>query len=53
MEMEEVEVDDRGRPTERARLWSSVIDLNVEHNREFWAIFYPATWVNDIDGEGK
>ncbi|OAL52714.1 hypothetical protein IQ07DRAFT_563475 [Pyrenochaeta sp. DS3sAY3a] len=53
IEMEEMEVDGKGWPTEKARLWSSVIDPNMDKNGGFWVVFCPAQWVGIIDGDGK
>lgn len=39
IEIEEKEVDDRGWPIERARLWSSVVDTEINKNSEFRANF--------------
>ncbi|KAF2185302.1 hypothetical protein K469DRAFT_739026 [Zopfia rhizophila CBS 207.26] len=49
IEIEESEVDPvTGWPVETARLWSSVIDANMDRNGGFWVNFLSASWV-----EGK
>ena len=54
IEMEESELDpETGWPVERTRLWSSVIDANMDANGGFWAYFLPSEWVGVVDATGK
>lgn len=53
MEMEEMEVDERGWPTENARLWSSVIEPNMDRTGGFWVHHCPAKWVGSVDETGR
>ncbi|KAF2467367.1 uncharacterized protein BDR25DRAFT_305745 [Lindgomyces ingoldianus] len=53
IEIEEMEVDEKGWPTEEMRLWSTVIDANMDQTGGFWVDFLPAKWVGSFDGEGR
>ena len=54
IEMEESELDSStGWPVERTRLYSSVIDANMDANGGFWVYFLPAEWVGEVDASGK
>ncbi|KAJ4982528.1 C6 zinc finger domain protein [Stagonosporopsis vannaccii] len=54
IEMEESELDpDTGWPAERTRLYSSVIDANMDANGHFWVYFVPSGWVGETDATGK
>ncbi|KAF2799764.1 hypothetical protein K505DRAFT_386986 [Melanomma pulvis-pyrius CBS 109.77] len=54
IEMEESEVDlETGWPVERTRLWSNVIDANMDRNGGFWVHFLPAIWVGEVEPDGK
>ena len=54
IEMEESELDpETGWPVERTRLWSSVIDANMDAQGGFWAYFLPSEWVGVVDATGK
>jgi hypothetical protein len=52
--MEESELNpETGWPVERTRLWSSVIDANMDARGGFWAYFLPSEWVGEVDATGK
>jgi hypothetical protein len=52
--MEEGELDpETGWPVERTRLWSAVIDANMDCNGGFWAYFMPVDWVGQLTRDGK
>jgi hypothetical protein len=54
IEMEESELNpETGWPVERTRLWSSVIDANMDARGGFWAYFLPSEWVGEVDATGK
>lgn len=54
IEIEEEELDPRtGWPVERTRLWSSVIDANMDCNGGFWAYFVPSCSVHEKTSDGK
>ncbi|KAH7138472.1 hypothetical protein B0J11DRAFT_555236 [Dendryphion nanum] len=54
IEMEESEVDvDTGWPVERTRIWSTVIDGNMDRNGGFWVYFLPARLVGEVDDNGR
>lgn len=54
IEMEESELDpETGWPVERTRLYSSVIDANMDVNGHFWVYFVPSEWVGETDATGK
>lgn len=54
IELEESELDpETGWPVERTRLYSSVIDANMDANGGFWAYFVPSEWVDEVDATGQ
>lgn len=54
IELEEAELDpETGWPVERTRLWSSVIDANMDAKGGFWVYFIPSEWAGEVDGTGK
>ncbi|KAJ8114265.1 hypothetical protein OPT61_g3821 [Boeremia exigua] len=54
IEMEEREVDPKtGWPVERSRLYTSVIDANMDAGGGFWVTFVPSGWVFEVDASGK
>ncbi|KAF2026855.1 hypothetical protein EK21DRAFT_73176, partial [Setomelanomma holmii] len=54
IEIEEEEVDPiTGWPVERTRLWSSVIDANMDRNGGFWAYFMPSSSAFQKTPDGK
>ena len=54
IEIEEEELDPiTGWLVERTRLWSSVIDANMDRNGGFWAYFLPSRWIHEKTPDGK
>lgn len=54
IEIEEEELDPTtGWPVERTRLWSTVVDVNMDENGGFWAYFTPVTEVQKPASEGE
>ncbi|KAH7083810.1 hypothetical protein FB567DRAFT_446714 [Paraphoma chrysanthemicola] len=54
IEIEEEKVEPTtGWPVESTRLWSSVIDANMDQNGGFWAYFLPSCWVHEKTDDGK
>ncbi|KAF9700725.1 hypothetical protein EKO04_001815 [Ascochyta lentis] len=54
VELEESELDsETGWPVERTRLYSSVIDGNMDAKGGFWVYFLPSEWVGEVDATGK
>ena len=47
IEIEESEVDrETGRPVQRTRLASALIDGNIDENGGFWVSFTTASWIS-------
>jgi hypothetical protein len=54
VELEESELDlETGWPVEQTRLYSSVIDANMDAKGGFWVYFLPSGWVGELDSAGK
>lgn len=54
IELEESELNpETGWPGERTRLYSSVIDANMDANGGFWVYFLPSQWFGEVDATGK
>jgi len=53
IEIEESEVDGRGWPTWKTRLWNTVIDVDIDEAGGFWVHFLPARFVGVVDGNGR
>jgi hypothetical protein len=54
IELEEKELDPTtGWPVEKTRLWSCVIDANMDNKGGFWARFMPVIWVYERTASGK
>lgn len=54
IELEERELDPATAwPPEHTRLFSSVIDANMDAKGNFWARFVPSGWVGQLDATGK
>ncbi|KAF2995727.1 hypothetical protein E8E13_004765 [Curvularia kusanoi] len=54
VELEERELDpESGWPVERTRLYSSVIDANMDAAGGFWVYFLPSEWIGMLDEAGK
>ena len=52
IEMEETEVDPQtGWPLERARIWSSVVDANMDKDGGFWVAFLLSRYVGELEPE--
>ncbi|KAF2825744.1 hypothetical protein CC86DRAFT_34424 [Ophiobolus disseminans] len=54
IEMEEEELDPvTGWPVEQTRLWSSVIEANMDSKGGFWAHFLPSRWMHEKHPDGS
>jgi hypothetical protein len=54
IELEERELNpETGWPPERTRLYSSVVDANMDAQGGFWVMFEPSEWVGEMDETGK
>lgn len=52
IEIEERELDPKtGWPVEKTRLWSAVIDGNMDRNGGFWVTFASAKWMEEMGAE--
>ncbi|KAH3912925.1 hypothetical protein HBH56_109360 [Parastagonospora nodorum] len=53
IEMEEVEVDERGWPVERTRLWNVGVNADMDRKGGFWAYFTPNEELKKTVEEGR
>jgi hypothetical protein len=54
IEMEEKEVDaTTGWPVEHTRMWSCVINADMDQTGGFWAYFMPIVWLHERTPDGK
>jgi hypothetical protein len=52
--MEEKEVDaTTGWPVEHTRMWSCVINADMDQTGGFWAYFMPIVWLHERTPDGK
>jgi hypothetical protein len=49
----ETDTDFSSSSAERTRLWSCVINANMDRDGGFWAFFTPAAWMNERLANGQ